>query len=496
MDYDNLDDNDLFLLFKEKKDTDALNELFQRNVDLAYRIALQYSYNKSDAEDIVQNSFLALMAHKGDYQNQHKFTGWLISIIINHCRNLNRTENRMKERHKKKASERLSEKKTTDLSVEPEENKMKSVMASINKLPGKYKMALSLRYFENCSFQDIAVALSLKESTVRKQISRGLEMVRKELRLSNIVIASVALEAILSSQPLQAAPKNLSVTLENLAHSNSDVLSSVALSQTATGISLLAKVLLLSSLVIATGVGYYHFNKTEELSLSTTKIKMTSVEKNPFVAKGAIFTNLMQDERKVGSNIQMYVTKEQKKRGIRFTSKFDKSLWRIISSADKTQIRLNPKDNFTHQIYFNQPILRPISILIKVKSDSKSKNKFFAFCATTQKKDRIRQFAHYALMDFPTEYRVDLFHYQGKVVALVEKFFGANYFTYIGVLKEVDYLNFGLSGNFPFDATISYKYFPEYVDPTKTALWVKYNVTEELKKKSIVAPMTKNNLAD
>jgi RNA polymerase sigma-70 factor, ECF subfamily len=47
----------------------------------AYALALRFVWNRSDAEDIVQESFVRVWHHIGSYRTETKFTTWLYAIV-------------------------------------------------------------------------------------------------------------------------------------------------------------------------------------------------------------------------------------------------------------------------------------------------------------------------------------------------------------------------------------------------------------------------------
>ena len=51
-----------------------------------YRIALSLMKNKSDAEDVAQETFLKAFRSLEDFRGQAKFSTWLISITLNEAR--------------------------------------------------------------------------------------------------------------------------------------------------------------------------------------------------------------------------------------------------------------------------------------------------------------------------------------------------------------------------------------------------------------------------
>lgn len=66
---------------------------------------------------------------------------------------------------------------------------LEMLMSNINKLPSGYKMVLNLHLIEDIDFEDIAIMMNLKSSTVRSQYVRAkcklCEMLKKEMNYEN-----------------------------------------------------------------------------------------------------------------------------------------------------------------------------------------------------------------------------------------------------------------------------------------------------------------------
>ncbi len=69
-----------------KGDTAALTELLKRHYDLIYRVAFNTLNNQQDAEDAAQDVCIALTHKLEKFKGKSKFTTWLYTITINHCR--------------------------------------------------------------------------------------------------------------------------------------------------------------------------------------------------------------------------------------------------------------------------------------------------------------------------------------------------------------------------------------------------------------------------
>ena len=156
--------------------------LVQKYSDMVYRIAFSYMKNREDAEDIYQNVFLKLF-NKRFFSDMEHEKRWLIRVTMNECHSL----------YHSPWKKRRQECEDLDILLEEQQVKIQSdqkhtisdeleeVTDMLNALSEKYSIALYLYYYEEYSTKEIARILRRKESTVRTQLMRGKELLRKKM---------------------------------------------------------------------------------------------------------------------------------------------------------------------------------------------------------------------------------------------------------------------------------------------------------------------------
>lgn len=149
--------------------TMELEEVVHEFGDMVYRLAYSYCRNKSDADDIFQEVFLRYMKTARNFDNDEHQKAWLIRVTIN-C-----TKSEMMSFWKRSTTEITDEIAFT----EPDELYLSEIM---KQLPGKYRIVIHLFYFEGYSTEEIAGFLGLKPSTIRTQLTRAREILRKMLK--------------------------------------------------------------------------------------------------------------------------------------------------------------------------------------------------------------------------------------------------------------------------------------------------------------------------
>lgn len=146
-----------------------LEDIYQRHVDMLYRVAYSFMKNGADAEDMVQETFLRLMRSGTVFESAQHEKAWLIVTVSNLCKSALRSPWRRRE-----DLDTLSEQPTTE-DAAPDET-LQAVLA----LPDDYKLPVYLYYYEGYPTADIARMLKVAPATIRSRLNRA----RKKLKLT------------------------------------------------------------------------------------------------------------------------------------------------------------------------------------------------------------------------------------------------------------------------------------------------------------------------
>jgi RNA polymerase sigma-70 factor, ECF subfamily len=154
-----------------------------------YRIALSLMKNKSDAEDVAQETFLKAFHSLEDFRGQAKFGTWLISITLNEARScLRRQSTRRMESLDELPREggRLRPALLKDWREVPSEalerrELRKMLRHAIDKLSPIYREVLLMRDVEEFSIETSSAALTISISSVKVRLHRARIMLQKEV---------------------------------------------------------------------------------------------------------------------------------------------------------------------------------------------------------------------------------------------------------------------------------------------------------------------------
>ena len=172
--------NDFQLVLKAKEGSQkAFADLMQRYKDSIYFMSLKMVNNKEDAMDITVETFAKAFEKLDKYQPEYAFSTWLFRVATNNCidflrkKKLNTVsiDNMMDD-----DDDRPMQIKSDTLN--PEESSIKRQQSEelkllVESLPPRYRNLLTLRYFDELSYEEIAQQLDLPLGTVKAQLFRA-----------------------------------------------------------------------------------------------------------------------------------------------------------------------------------------------------------------------------------------------------------------------------------------------------------------------------------
>jgi RNA polymerase sigma-70 factor, ECF subfamily len=167
--------------------TDAFASDVLAFLDPLYATALRLTRNRSDAEDLVQDTFVKAFRFSDRYQRGTNLKAWLYTILHNTWRNRLRDASREtvdvdSDRVEEAASlpggpaaldtpERILLRETLDVDLQ----------AALDGLPAAFREAVWLRDVEEFSYAEIAEMLGVPPGTVMSRISRGRRLLFERL---------------------------------------------------------------------------------------------------------------------------------------------------------------------------------------------------------------------------------------------------------------------------------------------------------------------------
>jgi len=163
---------------------DVLIHRYQRQVySLLYRLV----HNPTDAEDLLQETFIRAYSALGSFRKDASFLTWLYRIAANLSVDLMRSRKVHSAASLDEEVESGREPAATDRRGAPEDAAMRedvseTVHKAIMNLPERYRRAVLLRHVAGMSIEEIAELLSMPSGTVKTHLFRARELLRQQLR--------------------------------------------------------------------------------------------------------------------------------------------------------------------------------------------------------------------------------------------------------------------------------------------------------------------------
>ncbi|MBL8803599.1 MAG: sigma-70 family RNA polymerase sigma factor [Planctomycetes bacterium] len=164
----------LFERFRSRGDTDALGRAFDACAPELLRVARRLGNSREDAEDLVQASFLTAIEKTATHERGRSPLPWMVGILVLHARNLRRKRGRTSE------LPTLVDGDSPDAAAERAEL-LERVAAAVRELPPHYSQVLAPYLHGEFGAERIALLTGRAPGTVRMQIHRGLQRLRRAL---------------------------------------------------------------------------------------------------------------------------------------------------------------------------------------------------------------------------------------------------------------------------------------------------------------------------
>ena len=163
---------------------EAFDQLMLRYQKLICKVAMNYVKDKQSALDVTQNVFLKAYEHVDSVNAEGMFKPWLLRITYNESINWLRKRKRQ-ESHE----EPVELNRTVRLGADQEtrvlrEEDQRRLLAGLDQLNPKYRLALALRYAEGMRIREIAAVMRCSEGVVKSLLFRGVKRIKQHVAKS------------------------------------------------------------------------------------------------------------------------------------------------------------------------------------------------------------------------------------------------------------------------------------------------------------------------
>ena len=143
---------------------DKLRELYNQMI----RVAYSKVYNKSDAQDAVQEAWVQILTKHHTLREQSKLNAWAKSITANVALNLNKKFKRQQQCGTCESGEAIR-----DSSAKTEADLMLEISELLGLLDAKSRTLLLFKFYYGFKDQEIADAMKMPVGTIKARIHRS-----------------------------------------------------------------------------------------------------------------------------------------------------------------------------------------------------------------------------------------------------------------------------------------------------------------------------------
>jgi len=182
------DDEHLLVAAAKRGDAQAFEELVNRYEAKLFRLTMNITRNREDAEDAMQDAFLKSYSHLKDFQEDSRFYTWLVRIAANEAlmRLRKRRPNQFSLDEPVEGDGDLMPREIEDWGPSPEQRfaqtEMHEILSEvIDKLEPDFRVVFVLRDVEELSTEETAKALGISIPAAKSRLLRARLKLRQKL---------------------------------------------------------------------------------------------------------------------------------------------------------------------------------------------------------------------------------------------------------------------------------------------------------------------------
>ncbi|HTU36182.1 MAG TPA: sigma-70 family RNA polymerase sigma factor [Candidatus Acidoferrum sp.] len=169
-------------------DVEAFETLVERYERKIFRLTMNITQNREDAEDAMQEAFLKAYEHLAEFQRNSRFYTWLVRIAVNQAlmKLRKRRPNQISLDAEVDTGEDTIPRDVEDWGPSPEERygrvELSDILsAAISDLDEPFRIVFQLRDIEELSTEETAEALGLSVPAVKSRLLRARLKLRQKL---------------------------------------------------------------------------------------------------------------------------------------------------------------------------------------------------------------------------------------------------------------------------------------------------------------------------
>ncbi len=175
------------LIERAKRLPQEFGPLYERYYGRILGYAYRRTLDAAVAEELTSNTFFKALRALPEYEHRGRFSAWLYGIATNEIRAHRRAASSRREGNDRWREELdrvwfVSQGPDAEEDVAEKMQAFAQLHEALGRLPDRYQVVLSLRYFEAMPYAEIAEVLGRRLGTVKSLVHRGLKRLKREYR--------------------------------------------------------------------------------------------------------------------------------------------------------------------------------------------------------------------------------------------------------------------------------------------------------------------------
>src|SRR4051794_29761 len=164
-------------------DEGAFQELVDRYKDLVFALIARTVQDRSRAEDLAQDVFLRVHRGLPYFRGEARLSTWIYRIVANVC-----VQDRVQDHHRGAPALSLDDERTRTRATRAASDRQfgdlelrDRLEKAIARLPANYRLLVAAHYLNGVQYEGLAEALQLPLGTVKTQLYRAKQQLRRML---------------------------------------------------------------------------------------------------------------------------------------------------------------------------------------------------------------------------------------------------------------------------------------------------------------------------
>lgn len=167
-----------------KQDQEAFGQLVERYATVIVNLAYRMVGDRTEAEDLAQETFVAAFKALPTFRAESKFSTWLYRIAANKCKDWLRAKRPGQGLYDVDVDEtrdvHVAEERTPER-VLSQQQVAQELDRAIQRLPPLYREAFVLKHVEGLSYEEMQEVLGVNGDTLKMRVYKGRLQLSREL---------------------------------------------------------------------------------------------------------------------------------------------------------------------------------------------------------------------------------------------------------------------------------------------------------------------------